>query len=67
MVRYSPFAVRSSLSGVQGKTEEFIRVGAEQVVRKITGIVTLGVNPSTENNLRAQYISYEEDHVQCGR
>src|ERR1035441_286555 len=67
IVRYSPFALRSSLTGVQRKTEEFIRVGAEPVVRKITGIVTLGVNPSTENNLRAQYISYEEDHVQCGR
>src|ERR1039458_8477367 len=44
MVRYSPFGIRSSLfafrsslSGFQPKTEEFIRVNAEEVVRKITG------------------------------
>jgi hypothetical protein len=43
MVRYSPFAIRSSrlafrslLSGFQRKTEEFIRVSAEAVVRLVT-------------------------------
>src|ERR1022692_1345694 len=40
----SLFAFRGSLFGVQRKTEEFIRVSAEQVVRKITGKSRWGGN-----------------------